>query len=81
MTYQELKDFFKSKELPKELISEHIVFRDLPFAVQMNFENIEREIEKHGEKGVKKSFSAGASKARLIEIVKILEGNSYLESI
>jgi hypothetical protein len=74
MTYQELKEYFHGRELPKELRTEHIWFKDLPFAVAYNFEKIESEIEKHGPKGVKKSAIAGASKARLNEIVRILEG-------
>ena len=74
MTFQELKDYFSIKKLPKKMANEFMYFTDVQKTVNLHIFQIEREIERHGSK-IKQSTIAGASKARLIEIKNILEND------
>ncbi len=72
MTYEELKQWYKGRELPKMLQDKHIHIICVRTAVDVAFTVIEHQI-KHRGADVKNSSTARASKARLIEIKRMIE--------
>lgn len=72
MTYEELKKWYKGRELPKMLSDNHIHIIDVSTAVQVAFTVVEHQIKQRGA-DVKNSSTARASKNRLIEIKSMIE--------
>lgn len=78
MTYQEIKAYFRGRELPKSLENEYMRITDVGEAVKLDMKEIDELLERLGDEA-KGNARARAAKGRLINIIEMLE-NKQQES-
>jgi hypothetical protein len=76
MLFPELKEFFESAELPKTLDGGFIYYNDVKASAERAIRTIERHIEKHGTKGIRRSALPSAARANLQTLFDLLQDRS-----